>query len=87
MIVRRSLAPLTSLLFASCLTMLLHSALGAEEQGTAPPLPVSPLDVHPILVRTKVPDVPLMTVEGSPVGLVAALSGKPTILVFYRGWW
>jgi peroxiredoxin len=52
-----------------------------------PRLPVAPSAVHPILVGTRVPDVALMAADGSPVELAAALSGKPTVLVFYRGGW
>lgn len=88
MMIRRSSFQRGCVLFASCLIIPFHSSFGTEEQGAAPtPLPASPLDVHPILVGTRAPDAPLTTVEGTPVGLESVLSGKPTVLVFYRGWW
>jgi peroxiredoxin len=44
-------------------------------------------DVQPLLVGSPVPSVEVTTVEGAAVDLRAAINGKPTLLVFYRGGW
>ncbi len=43
--------------------------------------------VHPLLIGTPVPDAALSDVDGKAVSLRAAIAGKPTLLVFYRGSW
>lgn len=43
--------------------------------------------VHPLLIGTPVPDAALRDVDGKSVSLHAAIAGKPTLLVFYRGSW
>jgi len=43
--------------------------------------------VRPILLNSSAPDSPLRTLADQPTTLHAALAGKPTVLVFYRGGW
>ncbi|HEU0152593.1 MAG TPA: peroxiredoxin-like family protein [Arenimonas sp.] len=43
--------------------------------------------VRPILLGSKLPDVPLRTVTGEATTLARQVAGKPAILVFYRGGW
>ncbi len=50
-------------------------------------LPTAASDVHPILIGATVPKLALTTVNGSPFDLNAAITEKPTVLIFYRGWW
>lgn len=44
-------------------------------------------DVKPIKVGSKVPPLPLQTVEGKSYDLFTSISRKPTVLIFYRGGW
>jgi peroxiredoxin len=50
-------------------------------------LPASAKDVHPILIGAKVPKLTLTTVKGNSFALNAAITEKPTVLIFYRGHW
>lgn len=43
--------------------------------------------VRPILLGSKLPDVPLRTVAGEATTLARQVAGQPAILVFYRGGW
>lgn len=43
--------------------------------------------VTPVLVGSHVPDVSVHTLAGEATSLHAAVDGKPTVLVFYRGSW
>lgn len=47
----------------------------------------APDQVRPILLGSKLPDVPLRTVDGARTSLAKQVAGKPAILVFYRGGW
>ncbi len=51
------------------------------------PLPQAPGAVHPALIGTAVPNTPLVDDSGAATTLAAAVSGEPTVLVFYRGGW
>ena len=77
--------------FSAFLFCLMLSArplpAGGEEGKTEQPLPASAEDVCPRLVGTEAPDVTLKAMDGTPFSLKAAVSEKPAILVFYRGWW
>ncbi len=50
-------------------------------------LPTSAKDICPILIGAKVPKLTLTTVKGSSFALNAAITEKPTVLIFYRGHW
>ena len=50
-------------------------------------LPRNPGSVHPALIGAVVPDTPLVDDTGAATTLVAAVTGKPTVLIFYRGGW
>jgi len=50
-------------------------------------LAASAEQVRPILLNAMAPDSPLRTLNDQPTTLHAALAGKPTVLVFYRGGW
>lgn len=50
-------------------------------------LPASAKDICPILIGAKIPKLTLTTVKGSPFALNAAITEKPTVLIFYRGHW
>lgn len=64
------------------LSILLSSPAGAVES-----VPTSPKEVRPLLIGAAVPDAVLRSVDGKTMTLKAALGGKPTVLVFYRGGW
>ena len=66
--------------------LVLSAALIVPVASAAPP-PDSPAEVRPILIGTEVPQLTLRDVTGEPFDLGAALSAKPTILIFYRGGW
>ncbi len=59
----------------------------AKEPGDESTLPNAPSDVRPLLVGTHIPDVDLKITKGRRFDLKDALSKKPTVLVFYRGFW
>ncbi len=54
---------------------------------TAPQPPTSAEDIRPILIGAAVPKLTLTTMDGSPFDLNAAITEKPTVLIFYRGGW
>lgn len=50
-------------------------------------LALSPAEIRPLLLSSKVPEIALKTRTGRPTTLQEQASGKPVILVFYRGGW
>jgi len=58
------------------------SPLNAQEE-----LPVSPLDVNPLLIGSPVPALIITDANNEPFDLAVAVKAKPTILVYYRGGW
>ncbi len=50
-------------------------------------LPTSAKDICPILIGATAPELTLTTVNGSSFDLNAAITEKPTVLIFYRGGW
>jgi peroxiredoxin len=49
--------------------------------------PLNAEDISPVLSGTKIPDVTLTDINGNTVDLLNRISGKPAILIFYRGGW
>lgn len=66
--------------------LLLAAAAAASAESPAPP-PSTPADVRPLAVGTRAPGPLLQDAAGADFDLGAALAGKPTLLVFYRGGW
>ena len=50
-------------------------------------VPTAAAKIRPLLVGATVPELSLLTRNGDPFDLNAALAEKPTILIFYRGNW
>ena len=50
-------------------------------------LPVSPLEINPLLIGSTAPALVLTGVDNEPFDLTAAVKSSPTILVYYRGGW
>ena len=50
-------------------------------------LPEKAEDISPLLIGESIPDVDLQSTSGNKQSLKAVVSGKPTILLFYRGGW
>jgi hypothetical protein len=50
-------------------------------------VPASAKDICPVLIGATVPKLTLTTVNGSSFDLNAAITEKPTVLIFYRGGW
>lgn len=50
-------------------------------------VPDSPNDIRPLMIGAKIPEVRLKRADGSPCELGEVISGKPTVLIFYRGGW
>lgn len=44
-------------------------------------------DIQPLPLGSTLPDVPVKTLGGQPTTALAAVSGKPAVLVFFRGGW
>lgn len=61
-------------------------ALSAGAAGATAPA-ASAQEVSPLIIGSKIPELTLRTADGDPYDLNAAIEGKPTILVFYRGGW
>jgi peroxiredoxin len=78
------------LIVMSAVFLMALSLSASAEQGSFPgtsAVPASPEAVHPLLVSSKVPQLTLMSLDGKPFDLNAAIAAKPTIVVFYRGGW
>jgi len=45
------------------------------------------IDISPLLIGEKIPDVSVTSTEGLQTSLKTVLSEKPSILLFYRGGW
>ncbi len=65
-------------------TLLLGLATFVGAAGTSV---TDPMDVCPLPVGAKVPQVAVQGPDGSRRSLGEVLAGKPTVLVFYRGGW
>lgn len=50
-------------------------------------VPASEHNIRPLLIGASVSKLVLRDVDGNSFDLNAAISAKPTILVFYRGGW
>ena len=50
-------------------------------------LPLTPESVSPLAVGTHAPTPGLIGTDGKEFDLATALTGKPTVLIFYRGGW
>jgi len=66
---------------------ILALTLSAMTAGPAAEIASSAQAVRPLLVGASVPAVTLATVDGEDFDLAAAVSGTPTVLIFYRGGW
>jgi len=60
-----------------CATMFTALAQVAEKD----------IDISPLLIGEKIPDVSVTSTEGLQTSLKTVLSEKPSILLFYRGGW
>ena len=72
---------MTSRLLPSLLLGL--SLLAAARAELAP----SAAEAQPLPLGAKVPSALVKTMDGAELDLAAAVAGKPTLLVFYRGSW
>ena len=50
-------------------------------------LPKQAIEIAPLLIGEKIPNVTLKSVENTDVDLMELISNKRTVLVFYRGGW
>lgn len=66
-------------------TLLIFAALIAAPE--VPAVPDDAAKAKPLTVGTQVPDGTLVDLAGETTTLKAALGGKPTVLVLYRGGW
>ena len=64
---------------AACLAF----APSAFAEDVAP----APSQVRPLLIGAAAPDAALQTADGRALSLLAALGGKPGVVIFYRGGW
>jgi peroxiredoxin len=67
--------------------LCLMCVLAAVPAAQAAELAAAATDIRPLLLGSEAPDVALRAVDGKDVTLGQLLSGKPTVLVFYRGGW
>lgn len=80
---RRSLAPLALILALLAPAVICHAA----EAPAATTLAASAAEAKPLGIGTRVPAITVKTFEGSDLDLAAALDGKPTVLIIFRGGW
>lgn len=71
---------LAALLLASLLATGGHAA-GPDEVA------LSAGAIHPLLVGASVPSATVFGPEGEALDLAQVVTGKPTVLLFYRGGW
>jgi len=67
-------------------SLLLMTAVYASPLSSGEPAS-SPETVRPLLPGMKVPEVSIGNLDGETVSISQVLSGKPTVLIFYRGGW
>jgi len=60
---------------------------GSAMAHPADRVPDAPEEISPVLIGSTIPEVEVRDLEGKPVGLRAALAGRPAVLVFFRGEW
>jgi len=75
---------LVVLIFGLLLVSLISPTVLA---GCRDELPESSAEVCPVLVGTEIPKVILTSLDGSPFNLFSEVSGKPSVVIFYRGGW
>jgi len=69
------------------LPTLFALALTAAPAAAFAAIASSPEAATPLAVGSKAPSAIVVNEAGDPVDLAAALGGKPTLLIFYRGGW
>lgn len=74
-------------LYRSTICALALTAVAALSVTRADDVPDSPTEIRPLMVSMEVPELTLLDGRGEAFDLNAALSGKPTLLIFYRGGW
>lgn len=76
-------------IFIVLIVCLLFVSLGSPPvfAGCRDELPESSAEVCPVLVGTEIPKVILTSLDGSPFDLFSEVSGKPSVVIFYRGGW
>lgn len=60
---------------------------GATNMAGSEAVPLSPLNVCPLLTGMAIPQVTLRTVNNEAFDLNNAVRQQPSVLVFYRGVW
>lgn len=69
-------------LFVSC-----SNTRGENMNQTSHPLPTLAENICPLLIGAMVPKLTLTAADGRSFDLNAAITKKPTVLIFYRGGW
>lgn len=63
------------------------SDVGQATRAAAGDIPAAAAQVRPIIVGSPVPDVSLDAPDGTSVSLKETVTGKHSVLIFYRGGW
>ena len=74
-------------LLACVLLLSVGSRSSAHTGDASLAVPTQAEGVHPILVGQSLPKMVLKTPDGHAFDVNAAVAGKPTVLIFYRGGW
>jgi len=69
------------------LSFLLLGAVLLPHPAHADDVAPSALEIRPLLIGSRIPDVAVQTVEGERVSLPEALGEAPVVLVVVRGGW
>ncbi|THU34906.1 AhpC/TSA family protein [Niastella caeni] len=73
-----------SLAFLLLFSVFISNSLSAQIPAN---IPAQPQDISPLLIGENIPVIKLSDAMGKIFDLNAAISQKPTILIFYRGGW
>ena len=60
---------------------------GPKNMAVSEAVPLSPLNVCPLLTGMAIPQVTVRTVNNEAFDLNSAVRQQPSVLVFYRGGW
>ncbi len=60
---------------------------GPKNMAVTEAVPLSPLNVCPLLTGMAIPEVTLRSVNNEAFDLNSAVRQQPSVLVFYRGGW
>lgn len=74
-------------IYCFCIGLIGLFLLSAEGSLAQIAIPQKAIDISPLLIGEKVPDLPVKNLKSEEVSLVTLFAVKNTVLIFYRGGW